>query len=110
MPQRLNQPRTPPVNEQRRADVRLDIAKPLQNFAHPFTQSVFAHRNAMPSRVYCAEGANGFAVRTPHVLFLVAAQPRHEKVIRSAMEQTFKRDSRLRLNDTFEFSDELLAG
>jgi hypothetical protein len=28
----------------------------------------------------------------------------------AVMEQTFKRDSRLRLNDTFEFSDELLAG
>jgi hypothetical protein len=52
--QRLNQPRTPPVNEQRRADVRLDIAKPLQNFAHPFTRSVFAPRNTMPSRACCA--------------------------------------------------------
>ncbi len=62
---RLQQPRTTFMNKQCRPyaarfwffpnrALALPVAESLQNFAHPFTRSVFATRNVIPSRAYCA--------------------------------------------------------
>jgi hypothetical protein len=58
----------------------------------------------------CLKGATPFAIRTPHVLFLMAARPEDAKRIGDALARTFKRDQRLLSNNTFEFYTELLAG
>jgi hypothetical protein len=56
------------------------------------------------------KGATAFAIRTPHVLFLMATQPGDAKRIGNVLARTFKRDQRLLSNNTFEFYKELLTG
>ena len=63
--------------------------------------------NAMETRL---SNATAFAIRTPHVLFLIASQQRDAKPIGHALARTFNRDHRAKSRHQFDFDHTFLTG